>query len=103
VFGVRHLRALAALPQLVVVNLYHLTWADERTSDALTTLVHSLPHLRVLNAPFYALVCPCCMSAAWCISNCDLQRIKSTSMQCQVAALRISESLMAFQLGLHDG
>jgi hypothetical protein len=46
-FGKRHLRALAALPQLVVLNLDDVRWEEESLSMELRLLVESLPHLRV--------------------------------------------------------
>jgi hypothetical protein len=58
-----HLRALAGLPQLTVLNLYFLHWAESVTSTGLTLLANSLPRLRVLNASKHVLVRPHCWTA----------------------------------------
>ena len=60
VFDSMHLRALAGLPQLTVLNLYFLHWAESVTSTGLTLLANSLPRLQVLNAPEHVLVRPHC-------------------------------------------
>ena len=51
-----HLRLLAALPRLTVLNLYHMTWAEDTISMSATLLATILPRLRVLNIPGRALV-----------------------------------------------
>ena len=52
-----HLRLLAALPRLTVLNLHRMTWAEDAISAGPTLLATSLPRLRVLNVPDQALVC----------------------------------------------
>ena len=55
--GVEHLRALAALPRLTVLNLQNVFWAeDAEVAPALARLVAHLPRLRVMNAPDDVLV-----------------------------------------------
>ena len=66
VFDAMHLRALAGLPQLMVLNLYFLHWAESVTSTGLTLLADKLPRLRVLNAPEHVLVRPhCWITCSW--------------------------------------
>ena len=47
---------LAALPQLTVLNLHRLTWAEDAIGAGVTLLATILPRLRVLNVPDRALV-----------------------------------------------
>ena len=54
--GAGHLRAVAALPRLTVLNLYHLRWAEDAVNLGLGWLAARLPCLRVLNAPRNVLV-----------------------------------------------
>jgi hypothetical protein len=54
--GAERLRALTALRRLTVLSLYHVRWAEDAVSTALTMLAAGLPHLHVLNAPNYVLV-----------------------------------------------
>ena len=54
--GIEHLRLLAALPRLTVLNLRHMTWAEDAVGAGPTLLATTLPHLRVLNVPGRALV-----------------------------------------------
>lgn len=61
--GVSNLRALAALPNLSMLNLYRLPWAEDAVKLGLGWLVAHLPHLRVLNASQDMLVRPCCLPA----------------------------------------
>jgi hypothetical protein len=51
-----HLRALAALPHLTKLNLYHLRWAEDAVKLGLGWLAAQLPRLRILNAPSEVLV-----------------------------------------------
>jgi hypothetical protein len=53
-----HLEALAALPQLTVLNLFDVRWEDDATGFGLAWLAVRLPRLRVLNAPDTVLVRP---------------------------------------------
>ena len=57
-FGADHLRALTAMPQLEVLNLYHVKWTADAAAMGLPWLADGLPRLRVLNAPDYVLVRP---------------------------------------------
>jgi hypothetical protein len=61
-FDTTHLRALAMLSRLTVLNLYFLHWAESVVSTGLTLLATSLPRLRVLNAPRNVLVCADCLT-----------------------------------------
>jgi hypothetical protein len=56
--GAMHLRALASLPQLIVLNLDTVNWAEECLELGLGWLVARLRRLRVLNAPNDVLVRP---------------------------------------------
>lgn len=56
--GVSHLRALTALPRLVMLDLYHLPWAEDAVELGVGWLVARLPRLRALNAPPEVLVQP---------------------------------------------
>ena len=49
--GVMHLRALAELPRLTALNLFHVSWASNARALGLGWLAARLPGLRVLNAP----------------------------------------------------
>jgi hypothetical protein len=62
VFDSMHLRALAALPRLRVLNLHFLHWAEIVVSTGLTLLTTSLPRLRILHAPRHVLVCSHCLT-----------------------------------------
>ena len=62
--GVSHLRALAALPNLSMLNLARLPWAEDAIKLGPGYLVARLPHLRVLNASQDVLVRPCCLPAS---------------------------------------
>lgn len=52
-----HLRALANLSGLIVLNLGAREWEDARVKPGLDFLVARLPRLRVFNAPAHVLVC----------------------------------------------
>jgi hypothetical protein len=56
--GVSHLRALTALPRLVMLDLYHLPWAEDAVQLGLGWLVARLPCLRALSANPEVLVRP---------------------------------------------
>lgn len=61
-FNTTHLRALAMLSRLTVLNLYFLHWAEPVVSTGLTVLAAHLPRLRTLNAPRIVLVCFHCLT-----------------------------------------
>ena len=52
-----HMRALAELPELAVLNLGAMEWEDACFKPGLDWLAVQLPHLRVFNAPSHVLVC----------------------------------------------
>ena len=56
--GVNHLRALAALPSLSMLNTYCMPWAADAVKLGLGWLVVRLPCLRVFGAPHEVLVRP---------------------------------------------
>ena len=60
---------LTALPQLVVLDLYSMYWADDALSAGPTILVASLPRLRVFSAPNEALVPAQCMPELCCLRH----------------------------------
>ena len=53
-----HLRAVAALPRLMVLNLYNVCWTGKAITMGLASLAALLPCLRILNAPSPVLVRP---------------------------------------------
>ena len=58
--GADHLGALAGLPRLTKLNLYHLHWAEDAVELGLGWLAARLPYLKILNAPSDVLVRPWC-------------------------------------------
>ena len=103
--GASHLRALAALPRLTQLNLYHLHWAGDAVQLGLGWLAAQLPRLKVLNCPDDVLVRPWCLPASHLEPHMppdrDRQRSEKSTANLRFAASGVTRTHACHCPGMH--